>query len=77
MSLHPDVGSVAAQQGLPWRKPRRSINAGNCVEATVDSNGVIIRDSANRAAVTIRYSRQAWLIFLDRARNGNFDVTAV
>lgn len=76
MSIHPDVGSMAAQQSLPWRKSRRSINAGNCVEAAADSNGVMVRDSTNRAAATIRYSSQAWRIFLDRAGNGDFDVTA-
>lgn len=76
MSLPPDAGSVAATQGVPWRKPRRSINGGNCVEAATDSNGVMIRDSTNRGAGMIRCSSQAWRIFVDRARNGDFDVTA-
>ena len=77
MSIHPDAGSVAAQRGVPWRKPRRSMNGGNCVEAAADLTGVMIRDSANRGAATIRCSSQAWCTFLDRARNGDFDVTAV
>lgn len=77
MSSHPDVGSAAAQQNLSWRKPRRSLNGGNCVEAATDSKGVMIRDSANRGGAMIHCPAQAWRIFLDRTRNGDFGVTAV
>lgn len=76
MSLPPDAGSVAATQRVPWRKPRRSINGGNCVEVAADSNGVMVRDSTNRGAAMIRCSSEAWRVFLDRTRNGDFDAVA-
>jgi uncharacterized protein DUF397 len=52
------------------------MNNGNCVEVAVDLNQVVIRDSANRLASTVRCSTQAWRAFLDRASRGEYDVGA-
>jgi hypothetical protein len=71
MSMDPNVGSVAT-----WRKSRYSMTNGNCVEAAADSNGITIRDSANRAGTAIRYSAQAWRAFLAHAKLGRYGLTA-
>jgi len=76
MSSQPDMSGGLPQQGSPWRKSRHSMNNGNCVEVAVDLNQVVIRDSANRLASTVRCSTQAWRAFLDRASRGEYDVGA-
>ena len=61
MSMDPNVGSVAT-----WRKSRRSVTNGNCVEIAADSDSIFVRDSASRTEATIRYSSHAgelsWLM---------------
>jgi hypothetical protein len=69
MSTDPDVGSVAT-----WRKSRHSMTNGNCVEVAADSNGIMVRDSANRAETTIHYSAEAWQAFLAHARVSECDL---
>jgi Domain of unknown function (DUF397) len=69
MSMDPDV------HGVTWRKSRHSVSNGNCVEAaTAGPNGIVVRDSANRAGDVLCYSTQAWLAFIARAKAGKFDV---
>jgi Domain of unknown function (DUF397) len=70
MSMDQDVhGEVA------WRKSRYSMSNGNCVEATADQVGIVVRDSANRTGAMLRYSAQAWRAFVAWAKAGKFDVT--
>jgi hypothetical protein len=68
-SMDPDVRSAA------WRKSRHSMANGNCVEAAPVSDGIMVRDSANRAGLMIQYSVQAWRAFLADAKIGKFDVS--
>jgi hypothetical protein len=61
--------------GVTWRKSRHSIGNGNCVEAAAAGpNGIVVRDSANRAGEVLCYSTQAWLAFLAQAKAGEFGV---
>lgn len=57
-----------------WRKSRRSMNNGACVEATTDSDAIMIRDSADQAGAMLRYSPRTWRAFLTQAKIGKFDV---
>jgi len=56
-----------------WRKSRRSVGNGACVEVAAAAEKVMVRDSANPAGRVIRYSPQAWRAFLSAAKRGKFD----
>ena len=57
---------------IEWRKPRRSMGNGNCVEAGTGSGGVLVRDSKDPSGVQLWYSTQAWQSFVARAEDGEF-----
>lgn len=61
-------------QGVVWRKSRHSMSNGNCVEAAEVPNGILVRDSADRAGVLLQYSAQVWRAFIARVRDGKPDV---
>jgi hypothetical protein len=49
---------------MNWRKSSYSgSNSGNCVEVANKSNRVFVRDTKNRAAVTLRFTPDAWRRF--------------
>ncbi len=58
---------------LAWRKARRSIGNGECVEVASARGSVMVRDSANPTSPVITYSARAWLAFLAGAKTGKFD----
>jgi hypothetical protein len=59
---------------LRWRKARRSINNGACVEVAPVSGQVLIRDSMDRNGPAIRYSGRSWYMFVTDAKAGLFDL---
>jgi hypothetical protein len=58
---------------LQWRKARRSINNGACVEVAPVSRQILIRDSTDRNGPVMRYSRGSWCIFVGDIKTGRFD----
>ncbi len=56
--------------GLQWRKARRSIGNGACVEAAaVPASGrILIRDSMDRSGPVIRYTERSWRAFVASAK---------
>lgn len=56
-----------------WRRARRSMGNGNCVEISSIIGGVVVRDSKNVAGPVLRYSTTSWLAFTREARLGRFD----
>lgn len=61
------------ERSLGWRKSRRSIGNGDCVEiATVDGQ-IAVRDSKDPAGPILRYRSSSWKSFLSEARRGSFD----
>lgn len=56
-----------------WRKSRRSIGNGECVEVRSAQDGIMVRDSVDPAGPVIRYSARAWQTFLANAKTGEFD----
>jgi len=60
-------------RGLDWRKARRSMNNGACVEVATTNAGVAIRDSKDIDGEVLRYSSNSWRFFVADARNGLFD----
>jgi hypothetical protein len=57
-----------------WRKSRRSVGNGACVEVTVADPGIAIRDSTDQAGPRITYSAVAWRNFGQFVRLGRFDI---
>jgi len=58
---------------LNWRKARRSISNGACVEVASVGACVLVRDSVNPAGIKIAYAPGAWQGFIDSAKVGKFD----
>jgi hypothetical protein len=59
---------------LNWRKAKRSIANGSCVELVIAAGSVAVRDSQDRTGPVLAYSPDTWLSFLREARAGKFDV---
>ena len=59
--------------GLQWRKARRSVHNGACVEVAPVSGQVLIRDSMDRNGPMVRYSSRSWYVFVTGAKVGLFD----
>jgi Domain of unknown function (DUF397) len=59
-----------------WRKARRSMANGNCVEVRPASGGIAVRDSKNPGGYVLAYSAPSWRAFTLAARRGHFDAHA-
>jgi hypothetical protein len=46
-----------------WRKSSYTVNAGNCVETASGTGLVMVRDTKNRAGVTLAIGATAWSKF--------------
>ncbi len=57
-----------------WRKSRRSVGNGACVEIAPAPGSVVVRDSTDRVGPVLRYSARAWHTFIADTKIGNFDV---
>lgn len=58
---------------LQWRKARRSVGNGACVEVAPLDGQILIRDSQNLSGPIIRYSEPSWCAFIAGAKAGRFD----
>jgi hypothetical protein len=56
-----------------WRKPRRSMSNGACVETGTSRGGVLVRDSKDPSGAQLWYSTRAWQAFVARAKGGEFE----
>jgi Domain of unknown function (DUF397) len=55
---------------LNWRKARRSLNHGACVEVANRSGMVAMRDSKDPQGLVLRYPASSWRAFIDAAKRG-------
>lgn len=60
-------------QSGDWRKTRRSIGNGECVEVAPIVGNVAVRDSVDPNGPVLRYSAVSWRSFLVDAKSGDFD----
>jgi hypothetical protein len=67
------AGDTLVNEAL-WRKPRRSVGNGACVDVTVAAPGVAVRDSTDQAGPRITYSATVWRNFGQSVRQGRFDI---
>jgi hypothetical protein len=58
---------------LNWRKAKRSISNGACVEVAATTTAVAIRDSKNPDGEVLRYPLNAWRSFVGATRLQDFD----
>jgi hypothetical protein len=63
----------SAVPGVAWRKARRSVSNGACVEVAPINGMIAVRDSKNPEGPILEYTTDAWSTFLDGARQGRFD----
>lgn len=56
-----------------WRKARRSVATGECVEVAPVVGNIVVRDSMNPDGPILQYSAASWRSFLVAAKRGNFD----
>jgi hypothetical protein len=59
---------------LQWRKSRRSVGNGACVEVAPADKIICVRDSKNPGGISIGYPEAAWQQFLSSAKKGDFDL---
>jgi hypothetical protein len=67
------AGDTLVNEAL-WRKARRSVGNGACVEVTVAEPGIAVRDSTDQAGPRVTYSATAWHNFGQSVRQGRFDI---
>ena len=60
---------------LQWRKARRSVGNGACVEVAPAKEQVFIRDSQDLNGPIMRYPVSSWNAFLSDAKKGQFDLS--
>jgi hypothetical protein len=60
-------------QDAAWRKSRRSIGNGECVEVARLAGTVAVRDSVDPRGAVLQYSAGSWRSFLAAAKKGSFD----
>jgi hypothetical protein len=59
---------------LNWRKARRSMNNGACVEIAVAAGSVAVRDSKDPHGPVLQCKSDAWANFLRETAAGRFGV---
>jgi Domain of unknown function (DUF397) len=57
-----------------WRKARRSIGNGECVEVAPADGKVRVRDSKIPHTPVLSYSTAVWDSFVSSAKQGDFDL---
>jgi hypothetical protein len=67
------AGDMLVDESL-WRKPRRSVGNGACVEVTVAEPGIATRDSTDQAGPRVTFSAAAWHNFGQSVRQGQFNI---
>lgn len=59
-------------RSLEWRKARRSMSNGACVEVASSAEGMAVRDSKDPEGPVLYYAAATWDSFLGAARSGSF-----
>lgn len=58
----------ATADDLEWRKARRSVGNGACVEVASVNGRVAVRDSMNPGGVLLQYPARSWQFFAARLK---------
>ena len=60
-----------------WRKARRSVNNGACVEVAGLAEDMRVRDSRNPSGPVLAFTVAEWEAFVGGVRKGEFDTAAL
>lgn len=58
-----------------WRKARRSIANGECVEVAPVPGNIAVRDSMDPNSLILQYPASSWRFFLAAAKKGEYDTS--
>jgi hypothetical protein len=61
------TGDMLVNESM-WRKPRRSVGNGACVEVTVAVSGIAVRDSTDQSGPMLAYTAESWRSFARSVR---------
>ena len=65
------MSSAQPERGqLNWRKARRSMNHGDCVEVAAAKGKIAVRDSKNPGGSWMTCSPQSWRDFVEQVKAG-------
>ena len=64
----------AEHRRLNWKKARRSMGNGDCVEVAPVNGWIAVRDSKHPNGPMLTYTAAEWRSFLMAAKDGTFDV---
>jgi hypothetical protein len=65
------MSSAQSEPGqLNWRKARRSMNHGDCVEVAAAKGKIAVRDSKNPGGSRMAYSARSWQAFVEQVKAG-------
>lgn len=61
-----------------FRTPKECSTGGvfNCVAVAITQEGVAVRDTKDVAKTTLNFTHGEWKIFVDAAKQGEFDIQA-
>lgn len=65
--------STGEIRGLAWRKARRSVANGACVEVAPVTGGVAVRDSKDPSGPVLAWRSDEWRAFASDVRQGRYD----
>jgi len=57
-----------------WRRARRSMANGDCVEVAPAGSRILVRDSKDQNGTVMQFPGGAWRTFLMDAKKGQFDL---
>lgn len=55
-------------------KSSYSVPEGECVDASIQKNYAIVRDSKDPNGLSLIFNRKEWLDFINRVKNGELDL---
>jgi hypothetical protein len=66
-----------AASDLEWRKAKRSVNDGACVEVAPADGQIFVRDTQDRKGPVVRYPGFSWRAFVAEVKTSKADLDSL